>query len=78
MALRMIKRGFSGTNEGWTSRGRISSRERERKKRKGNEQGGEKVKVELGSLNKTRCLNLYRGTLISSLLDRIKKNLVTG
>lgn len=77
MALRMIKRGFSGTNEGWTSRGRISSRERERE-RKGNEQGGEKVKVELGSLNKTRCLNLYRGTLISSLLDRVKKNLVTG
>lgn len=41
MALRMIKRGFSGTNEGWTSRGRIFS-QKKKKEKEGNEQGGKK------------------------------------
>lgn len=47
MALRMIKRGFSGTNEGWTSRGRICSQKRGKKTSK-------EVKSEsrAGSLNK--------------------------
>lgn len=49
MALRMIKRGFSSTNEGWTSRGRISSQKRGEKKETSKEV---KSESRAGSLNK--------------------------